>query len=159
MTRTGFFFREFLGAILRDLLFILSGENECLDLSTFPFPGEIRTIERIAKRYFDCEACRSYLYPVRPCALVFAIRSAERGRKGFEFGVVAAKNTDLATQAEWACATVKKNFERFRESGEEDFIAFLGKRWAPIGAENDPEGLNRFWVDNVKFFYHKYLRR
>ncbi|MBC7218422.1 MAG: hypothetical protein H5U36_09920 [Candidatus Caldatribacterium sp.] len=153
-------FREFLTALVEEILSALVGkESECLNLSSFPFPREIRTIWQIVKSYFDCEACRSYLYPVRPCALVFAIRSAERGRKGFEFGVVAAKNTDLATQCEWTCETLRKNFERFREKEDEDFIVFLGKRWAPIGAENDPEGLNRFWVDNVRLFYHKYLRR
>ncbi|MCX7730169.1 MAG: hypothetical protein N2205_02980, partial [Candidatus Caldatribacterium sp.] len=61
--------------------------------------------------------------------------------------------TDLATQCEWACATILKNFERFKESKEKDFIAFLGRRWAPVGAANDPKGLNRFWVDNVRYFY------
>jgi hypothetical protein len=158
--RASFAFREFLRALLEDIFLLLVGERkECLDLSSFPFPGEVKTIKRMAEAFFDCEACSAYLYPVYPCALLFAIRSAERGRRGFEFGVVAKKDTDLKTQAEWACATIKKNFERFRESGEEDFIAFLGKRWAPIGAENDPKGLNKFWVDNVRFFYHKYLRR
>ncbi|MEN3184806.1 MAG: hypothetical protein ABDK93_07440, partial [Atribacterota bacterium] len=93
-----------------------------------------------------------------PYALLLAIREAERGRKGFEFGIVAAKDTDLATQCEWACATIKKNFERFRESGEEDFIAFLGKRWAPVGAENDPKGLNRFFVRNVRYFYNLFRK-
>lgn len=39
-------------------------------------------------------------------------------------------------------------------SGRGDFIAFLGNRYAPvIGATNDPKGLNRNWVKNVKWFY------
>ena len=29
------------------------------------------------------------------------------------------------------------------------FVAFWGQRWAPIGAQNDPNGLNRNWVLNV----------
>ncbi|MGQ9473117.1 MAG: hypothetical protein ACUVQZ_07065 [Candidatus Caldatribacteriaceae bacterium] len=82
-------------------------------------------------------------------------RSAERGRKGVEFGVVAAKGTDLKTQAEWACASIQKNFERFQEG---DFIAFLGSRWAPVGAENDPQGLNRFLVENLRYFYKRYAK-
>lgn len=123
-------------------------------LFSFSFPEELSTILEIARRYFP----RDENYPVNPYALILAIREAERGRKGFEFGIVAAKNTDLKTQCEWACATVKKNFERFRESGEKDFIAFLGRRWAPIGAENDPQGLNRYWVDNVRYFYNLFQK-
>jgi len=37
-------------------------------------------------------------------------------------------------------------------NGEGDFIEFLGSRYCPVGAENDPTGLNRNWVKNVKFF-------
>ena len=29
------------------------------------------------------------------------------------------------------------------------FIAFLGERWAPVGADNDPYHLNENWVKNV----------
>jgi len=35
------------------------------------------------------------------------------------------------------------------------FIAFCGARIAPIGAKNDPDGLNRNWVPNVLAFYRK----
>ncbi len=34
-----------------------------------------------------------------------------------------------------------------------DFIAFLGARWAPVGAQNDPTNLNANWVKNVSYFY------
>ena len=33
-----------------------------------------------------------------------------------------------------------------------DFISYLGKFYAPIGADNDPSGLNRNWVKNVSLF-------
>jgi hypothetical protein len=130
------------------------GLNPETVLFSFSFPEELPAIFEVARRYFP----ENESYPVNPYALLLAIREAERGRKGFEFGIVAVKDTDLRTQAEWACATVKKNFERFRGSGEKDFIAFLGKRWAPIGAENDPKGLNKFWVDNVRYFYNLFRK-
>ena len=38
-------------------------------------------------------------------------------------------------------------------NGQGDFILFLSKRYAPIGANNDPKGLNRFWVKNVRYYY------
>jgi hypothetical protein len=52
---------------------------------------------------------------------------------------------------------VKKNIERFQaQSQEKDFIVFLGRRYAPVGAENDKEGLNQNLVKNVKFWYEKF---
>ncbi len=37
--------------------------------------------------------------------------------------------------------------------GKGNFIEFLGSRYCPIGAKNDPTGLNKYWVKNVRFFY------
>lgn len=34
--------------------------------------------------------------------------------------------------------------------GQGDFIEFLGSRYAPIGATNDPNNLNKNWITNVK---------
>lgn len=39
--------------------------------------------------------------------------------------------------------------------GKGDFIVFLGSRYCPIGAKNDPTGLNKNWVKNVKYFLAK----
>ena len=152
-------FKEILKAFLRELLEALTltpkKEDEHLhlrNLHLFSFPAELDTILAISRRYFP----PTEKYPVNPHALILAIREAEKGRKGFEFGVIAVKDTDLKTQCEYACATVKKNFERFRESGEKDFIAFLGRRYAPLNVPNDPHNLNRHWVSNVRWFYERF---
>lgn len=39
--------------------------------------------------------------------------------------------------------------------GKGDFIEFLGKRYCPVGAENDPRGLNKYWVKNVRYFLER----
>jgi len=39
--------------------------------------------------------------------------------------------------------------------GSGDFIVFLGSRYCPIGAENDPTGLNKNWVKNVRYYYDR----
>jgi len=39
--------------------------------------------------------------------------------------------------------------------GKGDFLAFLQKRYAPVGVANDPTGLNRNWLSNVRFFLGK----
>lgn len=40
-------------------------------------------------------------------------------------------------------------------NGQGDFIVFLGNRYCPIGAKNDPTGLNKNWIKNVKYFLKK----
>lgn len=40
-------------------------------------------------------------------------------------------------------------------NGQGDFIVFLGNRYCPVGAKNDPTGLNKNWIKNVKYFLAK----
>jgi len=40
-------------------------------------------------------------------------------------------------------------------NGRGDFIDFLGSRYAPIGVSNDPTGLNKNWIRNVKRLLQK----
>jgi len=90
--------------------------------------------------------------------ILFAIRKAENGGPGKEFGIVhpRAWNTDLNTQAGWSAATIVKNRKRWIDSGKKlDFVTFLGNRYCPVGASNDPTGLNRNWINNVKHWMRK----
>jgi len=103
-------------------------------------------------------------------ALMLAVRKQENGREGLEFGVMAAKDTDLEEQARWAVVTFLKNIERWERATREgswkpqypnrelDYITYLGNRWAPIGASNDPAGLNQYWIPNVQRLYLLYKR-
>lgn len=162
-------YAELLKILVEDLLSLLSEAGEKADTLSewglnaekvkkhFSFPEELESILSIAREYFPASPRN---YPVNPFALLLAIREAEKGRKGFEFGVVSAKDSDLKTQCRLACETVKNHLARFQaQSGEEDFIAFLGKSYAPLGAENDPHNLNRNWVKNVKWFYERFAKR
>ena len=84
--------------------------------------------------------------------LLKAIRKQENGGPGREFGVLhpdAMRYKDdpyksYVTQAHWAAGTIKKRY-----TGDVDKFA---KRWAPVGAKNDPKGLNKNWAKNVKKF-------
>ena len=40
----------------------------------------------------------------------------------------------------------------------EDFLRFLSSRYAPVGAQNDPNGLNRFHAANLIAHYRKASR-
>jgi hypothetical protein len=64
-------------------------------------------------------------------------------------------NTDLDGQAACAAVTIYNNYQRWIDTGkQEDFIAFLGNRYAPVN-ELDPYDINRNWILNVKFWVHK----
>jgi len=84
--------------------------------------------------------------------ILLAIRLAENGGPGLEFGVMhpRARNTNLDTQAGWAAATIVKTRQRWLRAGRPfDFITFLGLRYCPPKA--DPTGFKN-WVRNVKLF-------
>lgn len=40
-----------------------------------------------------------------------------------------------------------------------DTLEKIQKKYCPIGAENDPTGLNNYWLKNTTIFYNEYLER
>jgi len=96
--------------------------------------------------------------------ILLAIRMAENGGPGKEFGVKHPKawGTNLDTQAGWAAATIvnnRKRFERIRDTPENaqlivtPFINFLANRYCPVAS--DPQG-NIHWKRNVLYWYRKF---
>lgn len=75
-----------------------------------------------------------------------AIYHAEGGAKtNHPYGILAHYKHTTPRQA---CINTIKHARRDFVGG--DFITFLGNRYCPIGASNDPTGLNKNWVKNVK---------
>jgi len=99
--------------------------------------------------------CRDILAPI-----VAAIRYAENGGKGKEYGILHPRvKPTYRSQAGWCAATVQKNYDRWVKAGSKgEFIVFLGNRYCPVGAENDPNGLNKNWVKNVRFYVDKFTK-
>lgn len=95
--------------------------------------------------------------------ILLAIRKAENGSPGREFGILHPRclaeirrrpNCSLSIQAGWAAATIVKNRLRWmaaKSPGE--FIGWLADRYCP--PSEDLEG-NRNWKRNVKYFYEKF---
>ena len=111
------------------------------------FPGEFDIIKKAADR----NNCKGDLF-----TLLLAIRKAENGGRGKEFGVLNPKANDLDKQAGWAAATIVKNYNRWQQAGGDgNFIDYLSKVYCPIGAENDPTNLNVNWSKNVKSWYNQ----
>lgn len=109
-------------------------------------------------------------FAVDPAAIA-ALRLAENGRPGREFGVLSVATggdpfkpaTDPGStfyaQCTVACQSLKAQVQRQRAAGTEtfdsagrltyDFWQTWQQRWAPIGAQNDPSGLNKNWLANA----------
>lgn len=93
-----------------------------------------------------------------------AIRIAEQGGPGREFGVLSVPARTYYDQLAVAAQSVKNAIERYRggrvmEAASPDgrltagFIRAFADRWAPGGALNDPGNLNAHWVKNVTAAY------
>ena len=90
--------------------------------------------------------------------IVAAIRYAENGGKGREYGILHPRvKPTYRSQAGWCAATVQKNYDRWVKAGSKgDFIAFLGARYCPLDDPRDKGGLNKHWVKNVTHHAKKF---
>ena len=82
--------------------------------------------------------------------LANAIYKAENSKR-HPYGILAHYKHTTPRQA---CINTIKHAKR-DWNGKGDFIVFLGSRYCPIGAKNDPKGLNKNWVKNVKFYLER----
>lgn len=132
----------------------------------FKFQKEIETIFSVVDEYLQKYQNTLNTYPllVNPYVFMLAVRMCEQGRKGREFGVLAqgAIDTDLETQAEWTISTLIKDTIRWhkgellkgKKSDYPTFIDYFADKWAPVGASNDPNNLNKNWLPNFLKYYN-----
>jgi len=94
---------------------------------------------------------------------VAAIRVAENGSPGRDFGVLAVDAPDYAAQLRVTCTTLRHRISEHGSSLFEykrrlcltrGFVVWFRKIWAPDDVANDPQHLNENWVDN---FWNTYL--
>jgi hypothetical protein len=82
--------------------------------------------------------------------LATAIGKAENS-KAHPYGIMQRYRNTTPRQA--CINTIKHRLKTF--NGHGDFITYLGSIYAPANATNDPKGLNKNWVNNVKYFYER----
>ena len=100
-----------------------------------------------------------------PATFLAAIRLAENGGPGREFGVLSESADTYEAQCRIAALSIRNNTYRFVEKFDRwpidaatgqygvKFVEFMASRWAPRGVENDPHDLNAHWPKNVwKYF-------
>ena len=126
----------------------------------------------------DPENFRRGAYFCDLAAIAAAIRYAENGGPGKEYGVLHPDvKPTYRSQAGWCAATVQKNWDRYLAGGEcnngdctikhkpgdsrdalvhgmQSYIYYLGHVYCPVGADNDPNGLNKYWPKNVFSHYN-----
>jgi hypothetical protein len=88
---------------------------------------------------------------IDPERLADAIYVAEGGSKTrHPYGVLSVKVRTEAEARHVCLVSITNNLARWERAGRpEPFILFMARRWAPVGAANDPHGLNLNWVRNV----------
>lgn len=101
------------------------------------------------------EVAQEYQLSPDETKLLYVIRKIENGGDGREMGVLTPaamrfkgdSKRSLRLQAQWAAGTIKKRYKG-------DLRAFAD-RWCPVGAENDPTGLNKNWYKNAKYYMER----
>lgn len=85
--------------------------------------------------------------------LANAIYKAEGGAKTIHpYGILAKYKHTTPRQA--CINTIRsKHREWVRLGAKGDYLRYLQSRYCPIGAKNDPAGLNKNWYKNVRSFY------
>ena len=89
--------------------------------------------------------------------LVAAIYHAEGGAKAkVPFGILSVPCHGYEDCRRICRNTVVNTHRRWVTAGRPgEYLRFLARRYAPIGAANDPHGYNRHWDTNVKQMYRR----
>ena len=102
---------------------------------------------------------------------IAAIRSAENGGPGREFGVLSVAAPTYEAQCHTACASVRNHLATSpanplvvmqgpkvkRLVYSLTWIRAFAKGWAPPDVANDPEGLNQNWIWNASRAYARFV--
>lgn len=86
-----------------------------------------------------------------------AIYKAEGGAKAqYLYGIRSVKYSTPQEARRICCNTIRNTHRRWEKAGKpKPFMVFLRDRYCPIGAKNDPMGLNSNWIKNVNFFLER----
>jgi len=85
---------------------------------------------------------------------IYISEGSERAVKPYGILRNYCKKGDPDGQCRKGCIqTINKRYRMW--DGKGDFIDYLQRSYCPIGASNDPKGLNRNWSKNVKANYYK----
>ena len=83
-----------------------------------------------------------------------AIYRAEGGAKTrHPYGVLSVKVSGEAEARRVCLNSIRNSRQRWEKAGRPgEWLVYFQKRWAPLNTANDPNGLNRNWLKNVRHF-------
>lgn len=83
------------------------------------------------------------------CDAIYVIEGGARAKQPYGILSVPCEGIDECRQI--CLNTVENHFIRWQalENSGGDFLLSLARRYAPIGAKNDPKGLNKHWYRNL----------
>ena len=99
--------------------------------------------------------------------LLIAIRCTEQGGPGKEMGILNKQCKTLDAQVRWARNTVLSKERIYLDAQgkparsdtthlfTDEFLVFFSSKYAPIGAKNDPQGLNENHLKNLRFYHSR----
>ena len=86
--------------------------------------------------------------------VIYLVEGAEKAKK--PFGILSVKCDGYDDCRQVCYNTVVNSFSRWQIAGSKgDFINYLSKVYAPVGAKNDPTNLNRSWEKNLRYLLGK----
>lgn len=87
--------------------------------------------------------------------LATAIYHAEGGAKtAHPYGILAKYKTTTPRQA--CINTINSKYRAWLKTDRKlDYLSYLASKYAPVGVANDPTGLNKNWLGNVRRLYAK----
>ena len=92
-------------------------------------------LEKKTKAYFD-----KYILPRMETAIKYAENDPGR------FGMLTSNNPQEGLEE-----SVENNLIRWIQAGKPGtYVDFMRDRYAPVGAENDPNNKNQYWNNNVR---------
>lgn len=87
--------------------------------------------------------------------LANAIYKAEGINSKYPYGIRSVSCESKEDCRKICIRTIKNNRIRYSKDvgrGDETYISYLSRKYAPLKAPNDPKGLNSNWINNVSFF-------
>lgn len=82
--------------------------------------------------------------------LADAIRMAESSVR-YPYGIITKRRLSESEARRWCCNTIVRQHQLWERGGRRgDYLVWLGNVYCPVGASNDPHGLNANWYRNVK---------
>jgi hypothetical protein len=90
--------------------------------------------------------------------LTQVIYQIEGGAKAkYLYGIVSIKYKNEAEARKICNNTIRNNWYRWKQNSKGlTFDVYLASVYCPIGAANDPKGLNVNWLSNFRFYVKKY---